>query len=478
MEIKKLMPKAGLLLFEAKWFLDLGIGEEGGSVGDLGSLLKKEIGKIEDSLQGKVDLVNPGIIFDITSARKALDLFLKEKIDLVIVCFLTWAEDKAWIEVLKNIGEIPILYWEYMTGFYTTRQYSPLELYHNCGIVGALQGSGSLKRFRKKFKLVIGEAGDEKIVSGIASFARAAMVKNKLKESTMGLLPFRNDQMKSTCMDEYLMLRKTGMLLQNLTLAELKEESLKLEEAQVKEFMQWNINSFKLDVNIKKRDFLQACRVSLAMASMYTRYDLNALALNDVCDELHHNVGLRPCLYPEVYNDIGAIIGFEGDIACTLAMYMMYLFTRKPIGFTEILNFNPEEGTINAGHPGPNNPLIAESYKDVTVVPDLEYMDSDFEYAYSATLEMIGAPGRVTMVNLLDTGDDIKMIVTGGLSLGGHKRLTAFPHFCIKTDVPVIEFLEKVLKSGSTQHFAVVHEDILEELLDLASILDLEVVQI
>lgn len=105
-------------------------------------------------------------------------------------------------------------------------------------------------------------------------------------------------------------------------------------------------------------------------------------------------------------------------------------------------------------------------------------MDSDFEYAGSATLELIGAPGRVTMINLLDTGEEIQMIVSKGLSLGGQKRLTAFPHFCIKTDVPVIEFLEKVIRAGSTQHFAVVHADIIGELFDLGNIMNLKIVQI
>jgi L-arabinose isomerase len=478
MTLNNEIPKAGLLLFEAKWFIDLGIGEAGGSVGDLGSLLKQEITKIENSLSGKVNLVNPGIIFDIDSARKAMDLFYREKIDLVIVIYLTWAEDLAWIEILKNIGDTPILYWEYMSGFYTTGQYSALELYHNSGIVGALQGSGSLRRFGKKFKLVIGQADDMNAISGIVSFARAAMIKNILKDSKMGLLPFRNDQMKSTCMDEYMMLKKTGMLLQILTIAELKEESLSIKEEDVRDFMQYNINSFKLAGNVKERDFLQACRVSLALSNMYFKYGLSAMALNDVCDELHKNLGLRPCLYPEVYNREGAIIGFEGDVACTMAMYIMSLFTKKPAGFTEILNFNPKEGTINAGHPGPNNPMLAGSYGDVAIVPDVEYMDSDFEYAGSATLELIGAPGRVTMVNLLDVGDEIQMIVSRGNSLGGPKRLPAFPHFCIKTDVPVLEFLEKVIKAGSTQHFAVIHADIVNELLDLGSIMGFKIVQI
>lgn len=478
MKVDKGIPKAGLILFEAKWFLDLGIGKEGSSIGDLGALLKKEIAKIESSLKSKINLINPGIIFNIESAGKALDVFKKEKVDLVIVCFLTWSEDAALIEILKNIGDIPILYWEYMTGFYTTKQYSPLELYHNCGIVGALQGSGSIKRFNKKFKLVIGEANNDQTISEIISFAKASKVKNVLKDSTIGLLPFRNDQMKSTYMDEYLILKKIGMLLNILTIAELKEESLKMKDDVIRDFMEWNKKSFKLDKNVRDKDFFQASRVSLALSNIYIKYKLDALALNDVCDELHRNIGLRPCLYPEIYNEIGAVIGLEGDIACTMAMYILYLFTGQPVGFTEILNFNPEEGTMNAGHPGPYNPLLAKSNKEVTIVPDVEYMDSDFEYANSATLELIGAPGRVTLVNLLDIGENIQMIVSSGTSLGGPKRLTAFPHFCIKTDVPVLEFLEKVIRAGSTQHFAVVHADITRELIELGSILNLEIIKI
>jgi L-arabinose isomerase len=478
MEDKNRKPRAGLVLFEAKWFLDLGIGKAGGSVGDLGTLLQNEIKKIDDALKGKIDLINPGIIFNIESAKKAMDLFQKEKADLLIICFLTWAEDMAWIEILKNIKDMPILYWEYMSGFYTSGQYTPLQLYHNSGIVGALQGSGSLKRFGKKFKLVVGEAADKEKISQISSFANAAMVKNILSESIMGLLPFRNDQMKSTVMDEYLLIKKTGMLLQMLTLAELKEESMKVSNEEIKDFVSWNKSSFNLDSLITERDFNQAARVTLAMSNIYFKYGLDALALNDVCDELHKSVGLRPCLYPKRYNDSGAVIGFEGDISCTLAMYSMYLLTKKPVGFAEILNFNPAEGTVNAGHPGPNNYLLASSKKEINIVPDIEYMDSDFEYANSATLEMIAKPGAVTMVNLLDTGDDIQIILARGNSLGGQKRLPAFPHFCIKTDVPVLEFIEKIIKSGCTQHFAIVHEDIINELIELGRILDFKIVQI
>ena len=45
------------------------------------------------------------------------------------------------------------------------------------------------------------------------------------------------------------------MLLQILTIAELKEEGFKLKDNVVKEFMEWNKNSFKLDKNINEKDF-------------------------------------------------------------------------------------------------------------------------------------------------------------------------------------------------------------------------------
>jgi L-arabinose isomerase len=381
-KIGEKIPKAGLVLFEAKWFLDLGIGEKGSKMGDLGTLLENEIKKIESSLKKEINLINPGIIFDIESAGKALDLFKREKVDLIIVCNLTWSEDRAWIEILKNIEDIPIIYWEYMTGFYTTKRYTPLQLYHNSGIVGALQGSGSLKRFNKKFKLVMGEAREGKVVDEITSFAKASQVKNILKKSIIGLLPFRNDQMKVTCIDEYLILKKIGMILKILTLAELKEEGLKLSDGKVRTFMERNKKTFKVDKEMREKDL----------------------------------------------------------------MYILYLFTKGPIGFTEVLNFNPEEGTINVGHPGPVNPLLAASNDEVTIVPDIEYINSNFEYPYSATLELIGKPGRVTMVNILDIGEDIQMIISSGKSLGDHKRLTAFPHFCIKTDTPVLEFISGVIR--------------------------------
>jgi L-arabinose isomerase len=478
MGINTNLPKAGLVLFEANWFSDLGIGESGSSMGDLNSLIKHDKEKILSGLKKIVNVVYPGSVHDMETANTALEVFKTEKVDVIIFCYVTWSEDLTLIEMLKNIREIPVIYWQFLTGFYTSGKYAPIELYHNCGVVGSLQGSASLKKFGKKFKLVIGEAGDSAAMAKIASYSKAAMVKSVLKNSTIGLLPFRNDQMRGTIFDEFMILKKTGLLLQMITLAELKNESRNIESRQTEEFIKSNKKLFKIDKNLNERDYMQAARVSLAMSNLYIKYKLNALALNDVSYELHGIIGLRPCLYPGIYNEIGAIIGLEGDVGVTIAMYILHLLTQKPVSFTEVLNYNPSGNTLNAGHPGPSNPMLASSGKSVTVVPDIEYMNSNDKYKYSGALEFIGAPGPVTMINMLDTGETIQMVVSSGTSLGGEIRVSHIPHFCIKMNVPVFEFLEKAINAGTTQHFAVVHGDLINNLEDLAGIMNFDIIVI
>jgi len=40
----------------------------------------------------------------------AMDLFYSEKVDFVIVEFMSWSEDFAWIRFLRDMPEIPILF--------------------------------------------------------------------------------------------------------------------------------------------------------------------------------------------------------------------------------------------------------------------------------------------------------------------------------------------------------------------------------
>lgn len=184
--------------------------------------------------------------------------------------------------------------------------------------------------------------------------------------------------------------------------------------------------------------------------------DIYGLALNDLNQELHEIIGLRPCLYLEALARSVRVVGNEGDIGCTNAMYILNKLTGKPVMFTEIFNYDRQENTIVAGHAGPANYLLAESDNKVTITPDYELMDATSDIS-GVWMEFIGKPGRVTLLNLICTLDSFQFTILGGESLDGKLRIDGYPHYYIRIDPDMTEFLKSCAVNGVSHHWAVVN---------------------
>ena len=66
------------------------------------------------------------------------------------------------------------------------------------------------------------------------------------------------------------------------------------------------------------------------------------------------------------------------------------------------------------------------------------------------------------------------MVISSGECLGGKEKLLGSPHAYLKLTTPLAEFFEKAVKTGMTQHWAVVHGDVVNELVALADILGVD----
>ena len=471
-------PKVGLLLMAAKWFADVGFGKEGGSVGDLGMQIREDAEIITSHLAEHLDVVSSGLVFTSEEGMAAISRFRQEKVESVIACFVAWAEDYAWIPVIREIGDIPLLLWCYLPYDRPPSRQTMFDLCRNSGIVGMLQGSGTLRRLGKRFEFVLGGIEEKGTLQRILVWTRAASVLSELKKSIIGLLPCRNDQMKVTCVDEFRLMTEIGPAVRYIAVGELKRASDGIPEEEVTTFVNEIRSRYKVLPEVREKNLLAAARASLGMATLAKDLALRAIALNDISEELHLVMGLRPCLYPKAYDELGKVVGSEGDLPCTTAMVMLNSFTGRPVGFTEIFNVDRKDNTVVAGHAGPFNPALATSDKEVTITPDYEYIDSSDTYAGSAWNELNAAPGRVTMVNLLDVKKTFQIQIAGGESLGGPCRLTGYPHFYIRLDSPVEDFLREVVLSGTTQHWAVVHGDVRREMASLADMLGIEKIEI
>ena len=89
-------------------------------------------------------------------------------------------------------------------------------------------------------------------------------------------------------------------------------------------------------------------------------------------------------------------------------------------------------------------------------------------------MEFIGKPGKVTILNFICTNDNFQMTILNGESLGGEPRFDGYPHYCIKIDPRMTDFLKSNSLNGTSHHWAVVNGDVKEELFYLADMLGIK----
>ena len=206
--LKDRKAKAGLLLIASPRFKNLS-GPKRGTYGE-----RKDIA-VKDIMAGYsfLDLVWPGITYEREDAEKAMSMFYNEKVDFVLVEFLSWSEDFAWIRFLRDMPAIPVIFTNVAKprmSFETSLDEDDFIDYLCAGtLVGSLEASGSVRRVpRPNVKVVMGTR--EQIIEKVRVYANAARARAILRQSNVGLMANMNEAMWSTYFDNYDLFTKIG----------------------------------------------------------------------------------------------------------------------------------------------------------------------------------------------------------------------------------------------------------------------------
>lgn len=467
-------PKAGLLMLAAGWFWEKGISDQG-RYSSLSSIVEKDAEAIVNRLKERMDLVETGLVYSADKAAKAAEQFRASDIDLLIVCHLMWSEDQLLVKVLNEISGVPLLLWCCSPHQKPPSFINAVELFRGSGPVGTLQSSIVIKKLGRDINFVIGSPDDKELIDDITEYAETAYLARKLKDVKVGLLPYRCAVMMDTYADEFRLMRQLGPTVKFISVAEFSLMVKEIKDAAVSAYVD-NLKSKHKICGVTDKSLFQAAKASLGLAKVAEAFNLDAIALDDINEELHKNIGLRPCLYPPVLNKMGTVIGMEGDLTGTIAMLILKRLSGQPAMFAEIFTFDQTDNSIVAGHAGPLDITLAKSNEFVKIIPDYEY-DTSAELE-GAWMFFMAKPGRVTMLNLVCDEADFKMVIAGGEALDGPAKLEGFPHIHIKLDVPVERFFNEAVKTGVTHHWAIVHADIIGKIEKLAGIIGLKKVVI
>jgi L-arabinose isomerase len=470
--MEKNKPKIGLVFFAARWFEEVVLGGGENSESFI-KFLNEDTGKVKDALSRDNEVVSFPVITSMEKAWEVCGRLLAENVDAAVFCFAVWSEDEYLLAFKDFMAIRPSVFWGYTPYKNAPARSDILTLFRNSGIVSAFEGFGMAVKMEVKPFYVFGSIFDDKPVSEINKITRAASVCRALKKAKFGLLPYRNFQMIITYVDEFRLYSQIGPVVEYISCLQLKKASEEIPEDKVNDYVREIKNKFRIDKRITEDNLHKSARAGLGLEKIIYDYKLNGLALSDLIPELHEVMGMRPCLYPESLAKKDVVVGNEGDLGGTTGMFMLRRLTGNPVMFTECFNIDYDANTVGTGHAGPSNYLAAQSDDRVTITPDYELMDATSNIG-GVWMEFIGKPGRVTMLNLICTGDSFQMTILGGESLGGEVRFDGYPHYCIKIDPKMTDFLKSNSINGTSHHWAVANGDVKEELSHIADILGIK----
>lgn len=471
-------PKAGLLFIASPRFKNLG---EGLSRGTYNERKLNEVKGILGSLQESLDVVFPGIVYSREDVEKAMDTFLREKIDFVVAEFLSWSEDFAWIRFLRDMPDMPVLFVNPAKGrmsFENTLDDDDFIDYLCSGtLVGSLEASGSVTRTeRKNLRVVVGSR--EEIAGQIQMFAKVARVKKILAQSTVGLLANYNEAMWSTYIDPYNLFTRIGPEIRFISYSTYADTIAEINEKEFTGYKEELLAAYKImdDVDIVKFD--ASVRASIGLAKLAEHFDVDVMVFNDIDPAMFMLIGLRAGFYHPYFNRNNSVLVPEADIGAGLITYVLKLISGKNVNFIEPFHIESDFGTFAGGHAGPNDHNDPVHKQNVVIARDVRFAKTNYKYAGAPFAWYRISPGRKTMAQLVEKTGKYKLVCTLVDSLEGEHILATYSHSIFKPVVPVNRLFEEILKIGTTQHFAVVDGDYRTELSMFAEMMGFEFYEI
>jgi L-fucose isomerase-like protein len=160
----------------------------------------------------------------------------------------------------------------------------------------------------------------------------------------------------------------------------------------------------------------------------------------------------------------------EADVNGTITQLILQILSGEPAFGADVVSFEADENLAVIWHCG----LAPLSMADPSVKPRGTIHSNRL---LPLLMEFPLKPGRVTVARLSEADGDYRLVVSGGemlrapLSFSGTAGVLRF-------DRPAAQVLDTILREGLEHHVALTYGDVVPELLALARILDLPVLQL
>jgi L-fucose isomerase-like protein len=383
--------------------------------------------------------------------------------DLTVALIATWMEPPNFFATLDPVLHKPLLLWSLV--MYPNPE-NPKEMLTLGGFVAAATLRETLEEMEVKHKFLWGMPEDPATRASIASYAKVALARRRLRQTRVGLFGYASLGIYTATFDAVSLRRKIGPeifhLDQWLLLKRIEEVAAEKAEAVADELTR----DWKLGPNVTRAELAKAGRMAVALRELAAENRLDAI--NIKCHyELSEIYQFTACVPISILSrDI--VCSCEGDMLATMSQLMLHYLTEHQTVYGDIHEvFPPNRLTIACcgfnpiGMCDPNCRMISRWTSDFQGIMNSSPYQTD---------------QRVTLARMAAKGENYKLHLTTG------KTVKTFNWHEINcppppaTDVILDDDPVWFARNIASNHYAMVFGDVRQEMIDLCDLLNVRLV--
>lgn len=237
--------------------------------------------------------------------------------------------------------------------------------------VGANVVHGAMEEMNLAHELFYGRADDPFVGEEIGRFVRACHVKEKLRNARFGMIGGRAISAYPTAGDPNQIKKLFGTEIEHIDQLLLLERARQVPEAAARDKAE-AVKRIYGSVNVADEILLKSVKVYFALKEIIEEYRLDMCSVKCIGEFLDHYTSC--CLAISMLNDEGYLVNCQCNLNAMLSSFILAQFSDDPVYFGDINMVDKENGTARVINCGSIPGRLAESYEDVQIVTQYEYM--------------------------------------------------------------------------------------------------------
>jgi L-arabinose isomerase len=434
------------------------------------------ISNLRKTFKDEAEIIWPGTVTTMDEADAAGSLFKRENVDLIVFVMFTYTVDVISIQCLKYVQNTPLL-------VFLRQSHDDIEFdsdyeqtLRNSSMISASQLTGTFRKMGifKKFEVVVGSDKDKAAYAQMKKYFDSLKTYLYLKELNIGIVGHVFRGMYDHEFDRTRIAGILGPQVIDIQVAHFLSIWEKVTDAEVGEFIkeaQW-IREYEFK-NILEEDFYKECKFTVAYRKLIKKFRIDA-----ACYLGQHFVEVKTGCTGYLSNlffakDKKIMTNTEGDINGLIMMCIMNKLTGQTPLFGEWGEYGLKENAMQIMMHGYADLDQAKSSEYVKITPTPEnwgFTGSGF------SIEFTAKPGIVTIGHFIDDNEDgWRMLISKGEALDVKKSIPCEDVTLLyKPEIPVKEFVKKILIKGFDHHAIICYGDVTEELSYIADFMGIK----